>query len=147
MGFQEGLLIAKGRKALSCKLLLSRLLVLLVQVLGMEKSLSLELGASSLSGLLAFGRSGPLALLPAWMGRLVGPKDARPTGGLRPRRGREPTPRDRVLHWDMCLPGLQPLGCHDPGQHGTRLLDCYMEPESSTLQILKERAAAGGWRL
>ena len=38
--------------------------------------------ALSLSGLLALGSSGPLALLPAYTGVLVGPGDAGPTRGL-----------------------------------------------------------------
>ena len=37
----------------------------------------------------------------------------------------------------MCLPGLQPLKHYDPVRHGTGVLDCYMEAESSAPQILK----------
>ena len=45
---------------------------------------TLELGASSLSGLLAFECSEPLAWVPAWTGALMGPEDVRPTRGLDP---------------------------------------------------------------
>ena len=43
-------------------------------------SFALEFGASSLSGLLAFGYSGALALPSAWTGVLVGPGDSDVTG-------------------------------------------------------------------
>ena len=43
---------------------------------------ALEFGASFLSGLLALRHSGLLALLPAWVGVLVGPGDAGPPRGL-----------------------------------------------------------------
>ena len=45
---------------------------------------TLELGARSPSELLAFGHSGPLALIPAWIDVLMARGDAGPTRGLDP---------------------------------------------------------------
>ena len=42
-------------------------------------SFALQLGTSSLTGLLAFGHSVPLSLLQEWVGALLGPGDASPT--------------------------------------------------------------------
>ena len=64
----------KGGKALPCSLVRALSLSLMLWVMGAwygEVTLALELGASSLSGPLVFGRSGPLTLLPTWMGALV----------------------------------------------------------------------------
>ena len=77
--FRKGLLRAKAQKGS-----LSLTGALLVHALGTEKSLSwyiaLEFGASCLSGLLAFGRSGPLDLVPAQMGALWDQKMPGPPG-------------------------------------------------------------------
>ena len=68
-----------GRKVLS-----------LVHLVQRSHSFALEFGASSLSGLLAFGYSGALALPSAWMGVLVGPGDSGYNRGLDPAQDGRP---------------------------------------------------------
>lgn len=74
MGFGEGLLKKRAeRLPLMCMLLLQR-----------SHYLALELGAHFLPGLLVFGHSGPLALLPAWTRAFMGPGRCQAHQGLRP---------------------------------------------------------------
>ena len=58
-----------------------------------------------------------LFLCPAQAGALMGPAEARP--------GWEPAHGGGVLCWDVHLARLQPLGHHDPVQHGTQGLGCF----------------------
>ena len=56
----------------------------------------------------------------------------------------KPTAGGRVLCWDGCLSGLQALQRCDPVQHRAWILDCCMDTESSTSQVLRELLGEDG---
>lgn len=124
-------------------------------MLGTEKSLSwcggswyrtLELGTSFLSGILAFGRSEPLTLLPTWTEVLVGPGCAVPTRGLDPTENESPPLGGRVPHRDACLPEFQIWGSTIQCSMTPGFLNHYMRTKTSIPQTLKRKAAARKWQ-
>lgn len=86
------------------------------------------------SGCWIFRSSGPLALLPTWIGMLRGPEDT----GLRPSKGWEPSPGFRVPCRDMWLSGLESQGWCKKA-HG--FLNLYMMTKDSTPLIIREKSA------
>ena len=72
----------------------------------------------------------PLLLCTGW----VGTADTGTTWGLGLTR-LVASSGGRVPQWDVCLPGHQHLGCYDPVQQGTWVLDYF--------QLLTLRAAHG----